>query len=202
MTPGVPLTMTLAERAAAALAETPMITIAIVVGSAIGALAFITLLALVLIYAERKIAAHFQCRLGPMRVGWHGTLQSLADAIKLLFKEDIVPRKGDALLHGIAPCVSVMAMMVTLAFIPFSPMVQVLDLNVGILFVTAVSSVGVLGILLAGWSSYNKWSLIGSMRAGAQIVSYELSATLAILVVVLFSGNNNCEHSLASCLLD
>jgi len=184
--------LTVAERAAQALSlNTPggmAMAVGYVAAAAVGGLAFITLLALVLIYAERKIAAHFQCRLGPMRVGWHGTLQSLADAIKLLFKEDVIPAKGDRLLHGLAPCISVMAMMLTLAFIPFSANIQVLDLNVGVLFVAAVSSIGVLGVLLAGWASHNKWSLIGSMRAGAQIISYELSATLALLVVVLFSG--------------
>jgi NADH-quinone oxidoreductase subunit H len=150
--------------------------------------AFVSVTALVLIYAERKVAAHFQCRLGPMRVGWHGILQTVADAIKLLFKEDIVPDKADRLLHVIGPFLTMLATFLVLLVIPASPILQVADLNIGVLYVSAVSGLGVLGILLGGWSSNNKWSLLGAMRAGAQIISYEISGTLAVLVVVLFAG--------------
>jgi NADH-quinone oxidoreductase subunit H len=159
----------------------------IVIG-AVGVAAFVALTGLVLIYAERKIAAHFQCRLGPMRVGWHGILQSGADAIKLLLKEDIVPDKADKLLHLIAPFFALLATMLALVVLPMSPIVQVADLNIGILYVVAVSGLGVFGVLIGGWSSNNKWSLLGAMRSGAQIISYEISATLALLVIILFSG--------------
>jgi len=160
-----------------------------IVTGAISVAAFVAVAGLVLIYAERKIAAHFQCRLGPMRVGWHGIMQSSADAIKLLMKEDIVPDKADALLHLVAPFFAILATMLALVVIPMSPMVQVSDLNIGVLYLVAVSGLGVFGILIGGWSSNNKWSLLGAMRSGAQIISYEISVTLALLVVILFSGS-------------
>lgn len=148
-----------------------------------------SLIPMVLVYAERKIAAHFQCRLGPMRVGWHGTLQTIADTVKLLLKEDIVPKNADRFLYGLAPILAVMAALMSLMAIPFSSVLNLADMNIGVLYISAVSGIGVLGILVGGWGSNNKWSLIGAMRAGAQIISYELSMTLAILVVVIFSGS-------------
>ena len=154
-----------------------------------GTAGFLSLLGMVLIYVERKVAAHFQCRLGPMRVGWHGILQSVADAVKLLLKEDIIPDKADKFLFFIAPIFSIMATALSLILIPMSPTLQVVDLNIGLIFISAVSGFGVLGILLAGWSSNNKWSLLGAMRAGAQFVSYEMSVTLSLLVVTLFAGS-------------
>lgn len=156
--------------------------------SALSVAAFVSVAGLVLIYAERKIAAHFQCRLGPMRVGWHGILQSVADALKLLLKEDVVPDKADKVLHLLAPFFALLATMLALAVLPFSPTIQAADPNIGILYVVAVSGLGVFGILVGGWSSNNKWSLLGAMRSGAQIISYEISATLALLVIVLFAG--------------
>ena len=150
---------------------------------------FLALLGMVLIYGERKIAGHFQCRLGPMRVGWHGVLQSVADTIKLFLKEDVVPFQADKILHILAPLFALLGTLLVLVVIPFSPVMQVADVNIGVVYVTAVGGFGVLGILLGGWSSNNKWSLVGAMRAGAQIISYEISATLALLVVVLFAGS-------------
>jgi NADH-quinone oxidoreductase subunit H len=141
-----------------------------------------------LIYAERKVAGHFQCRLGPMRVGPHGILQTVADTLKLLLKEDIVPHQADAAMHLLAPFLSLTATILVLLVLPYSPILQISNVNIGVLYVTAISGLGVMGILLGGWSSNNKWSLIGAMRAAAQIISYEVSATLALLVVVLFSG--------------
>ncbi len=149
---------------------------------------FLALVALFLVYLERKVAGHFQLRHGPMRVGPHGIVQTIADAMKLFFKEDIVPDKADKAVHYAAPAFSFAAVFVGLGFIPWSDGVAPIDINVGILFYTAISSLGVLGLLMAGWGSNNKWSLLGGMRAGAQIISYELSASLAILVVVMFSG--------------
>lgn len=152
-------------------------------------LSFMSVTAMVLVYAERKLAAHFQCRLGPMRVGWHGTLQTIADALKLLLKEDIVPKNADHFLHALAPLLVVIGALLALMALPFSPYMTIADMNIGVLYISAVSGFGVLGILIGGWSSNNKWSLLGAMRAGAQIISYELTMTLALLVVVIFSGS-------------
>lgn len=151
--------------------------------------AFMALIAMVLVYAERKIAAHFQCRLGPMRVGWHGVLQSVADGMKLFLKEDIIPVGTDRFLFALAPAISVFATLMALSAIPFSQSVTLADMNIGVLYVTAISGLGVLAILLAGWSSNNKWSLLGAMRAGAQIISYEVSMTLSLLTVTLLAGS-------------
>jgi NADH-quinone oxidoreductase subunit H len=180
--------VSLADRAAQGLATSIWIPIGYIALAIAGVVAFVNVAALVLIYVERKVAARFQCRLGPMRVGWHGLLQTVADSLKLLFKEDVVPERVDKLLHLIGPFMTMLATFLVLVVIPFSPKLQVADVNIGVLYVSAVSGLSVLGILLAGWSSNNKWSLLGAMRGGAQIISYELSATLAVLVVVLFSG--------------
>jgi NADH-quinone oxidoreductase subunit H len=154
--------------------------------AAIGGL--VGVLGMGLIYAERKIAGHIQARLGPMRVGPHGIIQTVADTFKLLFKEDIVPAKADKAMHLVAPFLSMSATVLVLGVLPYSNRLQISDVNIGVLYVTAISGLGVMGILLGGWSSHNKWSLIGAMRAAAQIISYEVSATLALLVVVLFAG--------------
>ncbi|EKD42630.1 MAG: hypothetical protein ACD_73C00079G0002 [uncultured bacterium] len=161
----------------------------ILAATLVGLVSFVSIVGMILIYTERKIAAHFQCRLGPMRVGWHGMLQSVADGIKLFLKEDIVPDGADPFVHLLAPFFAIMAMFLTLIIIPMAPNLQVINLNIGVVYISAVSGLGVLGILLAGWGSNNKWSLLGAMRAGAQIVSYEVSATLAILVSVMFAGS-------------
>ncbi len=190
---------TVAQRAANALAEGNVWVSAgyLVLGlAAVGVT--MALMGLVLIYVERKLAAHFQCRLGPMRVGWHGLLQTVADTIKLLLKEDVVPAGADKVLHVLAPFLSLLAPLLVLLVIPVSPLAQVADVNIGVVYVIAVSGLGILGILLAGWSSNNKWSLLGAMRAGAQIISYEVSATLALLVVVLMSGSLQLSHIIQS----
>ena len=180
---------TIAQRAAEALASGSIVlTMGFLLLGLISTTAILTAVGIILIYAERKVAAHFQCRLGPMRVGWHGILQPFADAIKLLLKEDLVPEKADKLLHLVAPFLSISATVLTLAILPFAPSFQIVDLNIGVVYFSGITGVGVLGVLLGGWSSHNKWSLLGAMRAGAQIISYELSATLSILVIVLFSG--------------
>ena len=117
----------------------------------IGVVTFISLLALVLVYAERKICAHIQCRLGPMRVGWHGILQTLADGIKLFLKEDIIPDEADRLLYFLAPFFCLVATLLSLLVIPLSPQVQIIDVNIGVIYLGAVSGFGILGVIMAGW---------------------------------------------------
>jgi len=179
---------TVADRAAAALPVHPLLAVVYMAVSLVAIAGLVAVVGMFLVYLERKIAGHFQCRLGPMRVGPHGILQTFADTLKLLFKEDTVPRKADRAMHLLAPFLSLTATVLVLGVVPYSPSLQIVDLNIGVLYVTAISGLGVMGILLGGWSSYNKWSLLGAMRAGAQIISYEISATLALLVVVLLSG--------------
>ena len=145
-------------------------------------------LAIILIYMERKICAFFQCRLGPMRVGKWGLLQVPCDVIKMLTKEIIDLKFSDRLLYNLAPFMVIIASFLTFACLPISKGLEVLDFNVGVFFLLAASSIGVVGILLAGWSSNNKFSLIGAMRSGAQIISYELSCGLSILTMVVLMG--------------
>ncbi|MFC2074813.1 NADH-quinone oxidoreductase subunit NuoH [Bdellovibrionota bacterium] len=181
--------VTLSQRASEVLGESIWLSALYLVLIVVGLAAFLALIALYLVYAERKIAGHFQCRLGPMRVGWHGLLQTIADAFKLLFKEDNIPERADKFLFWLAPILSIGASILLLGILPYSPIVQIIDLNIGVVFVLAVSGFGVLGTLLGGWGSNNKWSLLGAMRSGAQIISFEVSTILALLVVVIFSGS-------------
>src|SRR5215211_3039518 len=148
----------------------------------------IAIWALYATYAERKISAFMQARLGPMRVGPWGLLQPIADAIKLLTKEDITPDKADGYIFKFAPFISVAAAFIVFAVIPFAPDWGVItDINIGLLFVLAVSSVGVLALILAGWSSNSKYALMGALRSSAQMVSYEVSMGLAIVGALMFS---------------
>ncbi len=160
--------------------------------------AFVSVLAMVLIYIERKVAGHMQQRLGPMRVGPHGILQTVADSLKLLTKECITPQDADRFIFNLAPLICFVAAFVCLGFIPFAPRIQAVNFNVGLLFILGISSLGVLGILAAGWASNNKWSLLGAMRAGAQIISYELSASMALLTIVLFAGSLDFKQIIES----
>ena len=144
--------------------------------------------AIALIYMERKICAFFQCRLGPMRVGKWGLLQVPCDVIKMLTKEIIDLKFSDRFLYNLAPFMVIIASFLTFACLPINKGLEVLDFNVGVFFLLAASSIGVVGILLAGWSSNNKFSLIGAMRSGAQIISYELSCGLSILTMVVLMG--------------
>lgn len=180
--------VSLAQRAQDAFLRSDGLEVGIYFGvAAVGIVAFVTLLALTLIYTERKICAHLQCRFGPMRVGYHGVLQPIADAIKLLFKESIIPKEADLFIYLLAPFLVVLATFLVLIVVPASPVVQVIDVSIGVIYVAAMSGFGILGVLLAGWSSNNKWSMLGAMRAGAQMISYEISATLSLLVVVVLS---------------
>ncbi|MCK9160136.1 MAG: NADH-quinone oxidoreductase subunit NuoH [Bacteroidaceae bacterium] len=145
-------------------------------------------LAIILIYGERKICAFFQCRLGPNRVGKWGCIQVVADVFKMLTKEIITPNQVDKFLYKLAPYMVILASFLTFACLPFNKGAEILDFNVGIFFLLAVSGIGVIGILLAGWGSNNKFSLIGAMRSGAQIISYELSVGLSMLTMVVLMG--------------
>ncbi|MCC8070806.1 MAG: NADH-quinone oxidoreductase subunit NuoH [Bacteroidales bacterium] len=146
------------------------------------------LLGLFYIYYERKLCAAFQCRLGPNRVGPFGLLQSFADMFKMLIKELISLNHVDKFLFALAPYLVILASMLAFAVLPWGNGLQVIDFNIGIFFLIAVSSIGVLGILLAGWSSNNKYTLIGALRSGAQMVSYELSVGLSVITMVCFAG--------------
>jgi NADH-quinone oxidoreductase subunit H len=141
------------------------------------------------VYLERKVCAIIQNRVGPNRVGKWGLLQTIADLIKLLIKELIPIRKSDKFLFNLAPFIVIIASLMAMAALPFAKGLQAIDFNIGVFYVMAVSSLGVVGILLAGWSSNSKYSLIGAIRSGAQIVSYELSVGLSLLAIVVFSGS-------------
>ncbi len=145
-------------------------------------------LAMVYIFYERKLCAWMQCRLGPTRVGPWGLFQLFADVFKMLIKEIIRLENIDRFLFALAPYLVIVASMLTFACLPWGNGLQIIDFNIGIFFMIAASSIGVLGILLAGWSSNNKYTLIGAMRSGAQMVSYELSVGLSILTIVVLAG--------------
>jgi NADH-quinone oxidoreductase subunit H len=147
------------------------------------------MLGLILVIMERKVSAWMQIRLGPNRVGPKGMFQSLADTVKLLVKEGLTPNGADKLLFNLAPFIAMIVAMVLMAPIAFAENFQMWDLNIGVLYVAAVSSIMVISILMAGWASNNKYSLLGAMRSGAQIVSYELSAGLSILAIVVLTGS-------------
>lgn len=152
-------------------------------------LALYAVLALILILFERKICAYFQCRLGPVRVGPWGLFQSVADMVKILLKEIIPIKHTDQFLFYLAPFFVVVASFCTFGAIPFGRGLQAFDFNIGIFYLLAISSLGVIGILLAGWASNNKYSMIGAMRSGAQLVSYELSAGLSLMTIVVLAGD-------------
>ncbi|MDE7181296.1 MAG: NADH-quinone oxidoreductase subunit NuoH [Muribaculaceae bacterium] len=155
---------------------------------AVAILGVYTVLALFYILYERKLCAWFQCRLGPMRVGKWGLLQVFADMFKILIKELISLKGTDRFLFKLAPYIIITSSVVMLACLPWGNGLQIIDWNIGIFFILAVSSVGVLGILLAGWSSNNKYTLIGAMRSGAQMISYEISLGLALMTIVVLAG--------------
>ncbi|MBK9381791.1 MAG: NADH-quinone oxidoreductase subunit NuoH [Chitinophagaceae bacterium] len=167
-------------------------TLTLIIEMVIAGVAVIGLFAalgLVLVIMERKVSAWIQIRLGPNRVGSKGMLQSLADTLKLLVKEGLTPNGADKIMFNLAPFIAMIVAMLLMAPIAFAKDFQLWDLNIGVLYVSAVSSIMVISILMAGWSSNNKYSLMGAMRSGAQIVSYELSAGLSILSIVVLTGS-------------
>jgi NADH-quinone oxidoreductase subunit H len=146
-------------------------------------------LGLFLVLIERRVAAWFQLRIGPNRVGFQGLLQTMADALKLVSKELTGTDRADKFLYNLAPYFVIITSLTALAVIPFTSNLQAFDINIGIFFLIAVSSIGVIGILLGGWSSNNKYSLIGAMRSGVQTISYELSVGLSLLTMILLTGS-------------
>ena len=161
-------------------------------------LAFFALAGLLLVWMERRIAAFFQLRLGPNRVGPMGLFQTIADALKLVSKELTSPEKADKFLYNLAPYFVIVASLMALSVLPFSQEFHAFDINIGVFFLLAVSSIGVIGILLGGWSSNNKYSLIGAMRSGLQTISYELSVGLSILTIVLLAGSLQISEIIAA----
>ncbi len=166
-------------------------------------LAFILANAMYLQYVERKIWAHTQARMGPMQAGWHGIFQPIADTLKFLLKEDIIPTKADKLVFTVAPI-----LMLTMAFgafvaLPFGPVVNlfghkvplwVSNLNIGVIYILALAGVGTYGVILGGWASNNKYSLMGGFRSAAQMISYEIPMAFAIITVVLMAGSLNLSE--------
>lgn len=150
---------------------------------------FMSVLALVFVWVERKISAHIQNRLGPMRVGWHGVLQTLADALKLIQKEDIRPAAADRWIWWWAPAVSFVAVFAAFVAVPFGENLVIRDFNIGVIYIVAITTFGVISMLMAGWGSNNKYSLLGGFRSAAQVVSYEVPMVLAILSVVMVAGS-------------
>ncbi len=168
-----------------------IVKIVTVMGILLGVVAYVVLL-------ERRVAAAIQNRIGPNRVGWQGLLQPLADVVKLVMKEDIVPRNAHRFLHDLAPIISISIAMTTFAVIPFGDSItlfgrtiklQIADINIGVLYILAMTSLGVYGVTLSGWSSNSKYSLLGGLRSSAQMLSYEISMGLAVIGVIMIAGS-------------
>src|ERR1043166_7646951 len=159
----------------------PMVVIVVI-------MALFPLVAGYIVLVERKVLADFQVLLGPMRVGPHGLLQPIADALKLLLKEDIVPTDSDKAIFWFAPVISTFTALASFSVIPFGQYVYAADVNVGILIVSAMSAVGILGIILGGWSSNSHYPLLGALRSAAQLVSYEVALSFALLSGLMVAG--------------
>ena len=155
------------------------------------------LIAIVLIFMERKVCAYFQCRLGPMRVGPWGIFQVFADVLKMLIKEIFAVDRADKLLYYIAPFLVIIASVGTFSFLPWNKGAHILDFNIGVFLITAVSSIGVLGVFLAGWASNNKYSVVSAMRGAVQMISYEMSLGLCLISAVVLTGTMQVSEIVA-----
>jgi NADH-quinone oxidoreductase subunit H len=168
-----------------------LIKIVVIFGGVMGALAYLT-------WLERKVSARMQMRPGPTRVGPFGLLQPLADGLKFLFKEDVIPTHANTYLYVAAPVVALIPALLSFSVIPFGPWLQVTDLSVGLLFIFAIGSLGVYGIALGGWASNSKYPLMGAMRSAAQMISYELSLTLSVVGVLMVANSLSLAQLVAS----
>ena len=155
------------------------------------AVAVISVVAMFSVWLERKVAGHIQCRYGPMRVGWHGWLQPIADGVKLLLKEDLVPTGADRVLYVLAPAIVLASVLAAMAAFPLAPGFYFADVDLGIFFILAMTSTTTIGVVMAGWSSNSKWSLYGSMREAAQVVAYEIPLGISLLVPIMVAGSFN-----------
>ena len=183
-----------------ALSGVPLWTMTLLVMVVVAAvvLTFALLYAGLATYVERKVAGDIQARIGPNRVGPVGLLQFLADGIKLLLKEDIIPAQADRFLFALAPYLVFIGSFAAFVVVPFGVGLIASDLNIGVYYVMAISSLVVVGVMLAGWSSNNKWALLGGMRAAAQIVSYEVPVGMALLPAVLIAGSLSLQDIVRS----
>lgn len=169
-----------------------LVYLTFMLGACAATLAMIAVLGMFLIWLERKVAGHVQSRVGPIEVGgWHGWAQSIADGFKLFLKEDVIPSSADKLLFKLAPYLVFAGSFTAFAVIPWGGKLVIADMNIGVFYILAVTSLVVVGILMAGWSSNNKWALFGAMRGVAQIVSYELPAALSLVAIVMWVGSMN-----------
>ena len=186
---GTPTKVSLSRHGQPAAMPSGFLFAGVAVGAGLLLMMLIPVLGGLIVVWERKVAGRIQSRPGPNRVGPNGWLQWLADGIKLILKEDLIPNDSDSLLFRIAPFLVFTGVFTTFVVLPFSPIIQFADLNIGVLYILSVTSLVVVGVIMGGWASNSKWSLLGGMRSAAQIISYELPASLAILVVVVSVGS-------------
>lgn len=173
-----------------------MMLIAAVTGIAV-VLGMVSLIAMFSVWLERKVSGHIQCRYGPMYVGWHGWLQSIADGVKLLLKEDMIPRDADRALFMLAPGLVLAAILGAFAAYPLSPGIWFGDIDLGVFMIIAFSSMTTIGVVMAGWASNSKWTIYGSMREAAQVVAYEIPLGISLLVPVMVAGTFNLREASA-----
>jgi len=173
-----------------------MMLIAAVTGIAV-VLGMVSVIAMFSVWLERKVSGHIQCRYGPMYVGWHGWLQSIADGVKLLLKEDMIPRDADRVLFMLAPGLVLAAILGAFAAYPLSPGIWFGDIDLGVFMIIAFSSMTTIGVVMAGWASNSKWTIYGSMREAAQVVAYEIPLGISLLVPVMVAGTFNLREASA-----